>query len=248
VEATQVTNHGLRITNQRITKMSKNKIKRFADLHHFSNVYESFDPESDIVLIGPGKEQRMKGRWHEDCFKNNNPITLELACGRGEYTVGLARRYPGRNFIGVDIKGARMWKGATEALEEGLDNVAFMRTRIELLYNFFAPGEVAEIWIIFPDPFLKKENRRLTSNPFLEIYKKVLHPGGIVQLKTDDDTLYDFTLQTWTENKDYELLYHKDNIYADPLITEDLTIKTYYEGKHLLAGKKIKYLKCQWKQ
>jgi tRNA (guanine-N7-)-methyltransferase len=227
--------------------MSKNKIKRFADLHHFSNVYESFDPESDIVLIGPGKEQPMKGRWHEDCFKNNHPIILELACGRGEYTVGLARRYPERNFIGVDIKGARMWKGATEALEGGLDNVAFMRTRIELLHNFFASGEVAEIWIIFPDPFLKKENRRLTSKQFLEIYKKVLRPGGIVQLKTDDDTLYDFTLQTWTENEDYELLYHKDDIYAAPLITEDLNIKTYYEGKHLNAGKKIKYLKCQWK-
>lgn len=231
----------------KILMSGKNKIKRFSDLLEFKNVYENFDPASDIATLSADKEQPMKGRWQEDCFKNNNPITLELACGKGEYTVGLAERYPDRNFIGVDIKGARIWKGASEALEKGLDNVAFMRTRIELIHNFFALGEVDEIWIVFPDPFLKKENRRLTSNPFLEIYKKILRPGGIVQLKTDDPTLYEFTLETWAENKDYELLYNKDNIYADPLFTEDLTIQTYYEGKHLEAGRTIKYVRCQWK-
>ena len=226
----------------------KNKIKRFSDLLKYPNVYESFDPGSETVVVGLGVEHPMKGRWHKECFKNNNPITLELACGRGEYTVGLARRYPDRNFIGVDIKGARMWKGASEALETGLSNVAFMRTRIEMIANFFEEGEVDEIWIIFPDPFLKKENRRLTSNPFLNCYKKILRPGGIVQLKTDDPTLYEFTVETWENNEDFELLYHKDDIYSDELFTEDLTIKTYYEGKHLEAGRTIKYVRCQWKK
>jgi len=226
----------------------KNKIKRFSDLLQFTNVYESFDIDSDKVVLGPGKEMPMKGCWHKGCFKNNNPITLELACGKGEYTVGLAKRYPDRNFIGVDIKGARIWKGASEALEEKMDNVAFLRTRIELIHKFFEPGEIDEIWIIFPDPFLKKENRRLTSNPFLEIYKKILRPEGIIQLKTDDPTLYEFTVETWTDNKDYELLYHKDDIYSEKLFTEDLTIQTYYEGKHLAAGRTIKYVRCQWKK
>ena len=224
----------------------KNKIKRFSDILQYPNVYESFDMNSEVVVLGPGKEQTIKGRWHKDCFKNNNPITLELACGKGEYTLGLSKRYPDRNFIGVDIKGARIWKGASTALEEELDNVAFLRTRIELIYKFFEPGEIDEIWIVFPDPFLKKENRRLTSNPFLEIYKKILRPGGIVQLKTDDPTLYEFTVDTWTEHKDYELLYHKDGIYSEPLFTEDLTIQTYYEGKHLAAGRTIKYVRSQW--
>lgn len=226
----------------------KNKIKRFADLLQFPNVYESFDVDSKNLVLSPGDEKPMKGLWLKEHFKNDNPITLELACGKGEYTVGLAKRYPNRNFIGVDIKGARIWKGATEALEENLTNVAFLRTRIELIHKFFELGEIDEIWIIFPDPFLKKENRRLTSNPFLELYKKILRPKGIIQLKTDDPTLYEFTVETWTENKDYELLYHKDDIYADKLFTEDLTIQTYYEGKHLAAGKTIKYVRCQWKQ
>ncbi|MFK7808718.1 MAG: tRNA (guanosine(46)-N7)-methyltransferase TrmB [Saprospiraceae bacterium] len=226
----------------------KNKLKRFSDLLQMENVYENFDTKTDKLVLEPGKELSMKGRWNKDHFKNNNPITLELACGKGEYTVGLAKRYPNRNFIGVDIKGARIWKGAQEAREGNLDNVAFLRTRIELIYNFFEAGEIDEIWIIFPDPFLKKENRRLTSNPFLETYKKILRPEGIVQLKTDDPTLYDFTVETWKDNKDYELLYHKDDIYASELFTEDLTIQTYYEGKHLKAGRTIKYVRCLWKE
>ncbi|HHS95317.1 MAG TPA: tRNA (guanosine(46)-N7)-methyltransferase TrmB [Phaeodactylibacter sp.] len=224
----------------------KNKIKRFADLLSYPNVYENFDPGTDKLVLGLGKEQAMKGRWHQDCFHNEHPITLELACGKGEYTVGLGRRYPERNFIGVDIKGARIWKGATQALEEDLSNVAFLRTRIELLHHYFEAGEVAEIWIVFPDPFLKKENRRLTAPSFLELYKKILRPEAIIQLKTDDPTLYEFTLETWSAHEDYELLYHCEDIYADKLIAEDLEIKTFYEEKHLRNGKRIKYLRCRW--
>lgn len=225
----------------------RNKLKKFADILDFPNVYENFD-FTQPALTGVGNIGfDAKGNWQTQHFKNEQPITLELACGRGEYSLGLARMYPNRNFIGVDIKGARIWQGATKAMEEGLENVAFVRTQIEQIAEFFAPGEVSEIWITFPDPFLKesKANRRLTSPTLLPIYQKILQSNGLVHLKTDSTELYDFTLATLAEQSAYELLYHDDDIYAKPLPMQELELKTYYEGLHLKKGKTIKYIRMQ---
>ena len=180
---------------------TRNKLQKFAELLRMPNVYESFDP-TNPQLTGPeGAPVERRGSWARDHFGNDNPVVLELACGRGEYTLDLARQYPDRNFIGVDIKGARIWRGAKTALAEGLDNAAFLRTRIEVIDAFFAAGEVAEIWITFPDPFLKKgkENRRLTAPRFLRLYQKMLAPRGLAHLKTDSRELYEFTFPkgTW---------------------------------------------------
>jgi tRNA (guanine-N7-)-methyltransferase len=225
----------------------RNKLKKFADILDFPNVYENFDFHNP-ALTGVGNiDFDSKGNWNKEYFKNDNPITLELACGRGEYTLGLAQQYPDRNFIGVDIKGARIWQGATKALEDNLANVAFVRTQIEQIAEFFAKGEVAEIWITFPDPFLKdsKSNRRLTSPQLLPEYQKILPAGGIVQLKTDSTELYDFTLETLAEQDTYTLIYNSNDIYADDLIMPELELKTYYEGLHLKKGKKIKFIRMQ---
>ncbi|MEM1220299.1 MAG: tRNA (guanosine(46)-N7)-methyltransferase TrmB [Bacteroidota bacterium] len=229
--------------------MSKrNKLQKFAELLSFPNVYENFTPKQPILVGANGMEVQLKGQWKTGHFKNEQPITLELACGGGEYTVGLARRFPQRNFLGVDIKGARIWKGARVALADTLDNVAFLRTRIEQIDAFFAPGEVDEIWITFPDPFLRKSkaNRRLTSSSFLRAYRNILRPGGLIHLKTDEPNLYAFTLETLDTESDFILQYADDDIYAKPLPTEELSIKTYYEGMHLEAGKTIKYVRFQW--
>ena len=212
----------------------------------FANVFQNYDflqPE----LIGPhGVPVDLRGQWATKHFQNTHPITLELACGRGEYALGLGRRYPDRNFIGVDIKGARIWKGAGIALAERLDNVAFLRTKIELLDRFFAPGEVDEIWITFPDPFLKKgkHNRRLTSPYFLDLYPNVLRPGGLVHLKTDSPVLYDFTLEVLAKRNDYTLLHHDDDIYRrEALVTPDLEIKTRYEQLDLAGANRVHYVR-----
>jgi tRNA (guanine-N7-)-methyltransferase len=188
---------------------------------------------------------QLKGHWCERHFNNSNPLTLELACGRGEYTVGLAERFPGRNFVGVDIKGARIWKGAKAALEMGLPNAAFLRTRIEMIGQFFEAGEVDEIWITFPDPFLQnsKANRRLTSQPFLDRYRGILKKGGLVHLKTDEGALYDFSLLTLSQQEVFALEYSDSDIYAKPLPLPELELKTYYERQHLAQGKTIKYLR-----
>ena len=183
----------------------------------------------------------MAGKWHE-FFGNTNPITLELACGHGAYTVGLARLYPERNFIGIDRKGARMWKGATTAIEEDLPNAAFMRIQIDHCAEHFGTGEVDEIWITFADPQPNKDRKKLTHPMFLTRYKQFLKPGGIINLKTDDDHLYEFTLNLIKE-KNYTLLEDQKDIYNWPGITEELKIKTYYEMKWLEKGKTIKYLK-----
>ncbi len=222
----------------------RNKLQKFAEVLAFPNVYENFDAKKPVLTGTGGVEVDLKGRWAQQHFGNDNPITLELACGKGDYTLGLARQFPERNFIGVDIKGARIWRGAKTALEEGLSNAAFLRTRIELIAHFFEMGEVAEIWITFPDPFLRKSkaNRRLTSHQFLEQYKKILASGGLVHLKTDEPNLYHFTLEVLSENSDYELLYHDDDIYAKALPTPELELKTFYEKQHLAAGKTIKYI------
>lgn len=191
----------------------------------------------------------LKGNWSKTHFQNDNPITLELACGGGEYTVGLARNFPDRNFIGVDVKGNRLWKGAKTAMEEGLNNVAFLRTRIEIIEHFFALDEVSEIWITFPDPFPRasKVNRRLSSPLFLEKYRKLLKPGGLVHLKHDDSDFYQFTLDTIAEDERNTLLFNSADIYAAPLPYPELGIQTLYESFHLAAGKTIKYVRFRIK-
>ncbi len=225
----------------------KNKLKRFADLLTFPNVYENFTTKVLELHGKDGEKIEMKGKWDENHFKNGNPITLELACGGGEYTLGLARMYPNRNFIGVDIKGARIWKGARVALADELNNVGFLRTRIEVLSHFVERGEIEEIWITFPDPFLResKSNRRLTSPFFLDEYRKFMLPGSIVHLKTDSPQLYEFTLETLEAYPHATLLFHDDNIYNKPLYIPELEIKTFYEHKHLEDNRLIKYVKIR---
>ncbi|MEL7021727.1 MAG: tRNA (guanosine(46)-N7)-methyltransferase TrmB [Bacteroidota bacterium] len=227
---------------------NRNKLQKFAELLTFSNVYENVDMKQPRIEDAARNEIVLKGAWNEKHFKNNHPITLELACGGGEYTLNLARKYPERNFIGVDIKGARIWKGARVALAEGLENVAFLRTRIELIEHFFAPNEVSEIWITFPDPFLRnsKSNRRLTAPPFLDRYHRFLHADGCIHLKTDSPELYEFTVETTTQYEKIELLYKDDDIYSKPLPMEELIFKTYYENMHLSNGKTIKYVRMRY--
>lgn len=183
-----------------------------------------------------------KGRWHELFFKNDRPIVLELGCGKGEYTVGLASLFPEKNFIGVDIKGARMWSGAKEALEKGLTNVAFLRTSIELIASFFAPGEVSEIWLTFPDPQMKKTNKRLTSTRFMRLYRQILAGDGIIHLKTDSLFMYTYTCEMVKANG-YPVLYRTDDLYGSGDADEILSIRTYYEQQWLDRGLNIKYIR-----
>lgn len=226
----------------------RNKLAKFAEILEFPNVYENFDFKDKKLTISETERVAMSGQWHTH-FKNNNPITLELACGRGEYTNALAEAFPDKNFIGVDIKGARIWKGAKYALLQGLDNVAYLRTKIEFLSNFFEKGEVEEIWITFPDPFLKEGsiNRRLTAPPFLERYQKVLKPGGFINLKTDDDTLYEYSVEVGETCDLVTIDTNIADIYAEYTGIEELDYKTYYEAMHLKAGKEIKYLRYKMK-
>lgn len=182
-----------------------------------------------------------KGTWNTDVFKNNNPIVLELACGKGEYSVGLGKLYPEKNFVGFDIKGNRMWVGANKAEKDGLTNVRFFRAYIDHLDQFFADKEVDEIWIIFPDPQLKKDRKKLTSPKFLELYKPLLKSGAKINLKTDSPELYEFTKQVIQEEK---LILHRDvsDIHIECLNDPELSIKTYYEGLHLKKGRTIRFL------
>ncbi|MEM9885593.1 MAG: tRNA (guanosine(46)-N7)-methyltransferase TrmB [Bacteroidota bacterium] len=224
--------------------MSKrNKLQKFSEMYAFPHVYENFTAKNPQLSGKDGAIVKLKGQWAAKHFQNNHPITLELACGKGDYTLGLAKRYPERNFIGVDIKGARIWRGAKTALEEGLDNVAFLRTRIEQLHYFFEPEEVAEIWITFPDPFLKKENRRLTAPRFLEMYHKLITKEGILHLKTDSPDFYKFTLEVLEQVDTFKLSYAESDIYSKALLIRELEIKTFYEHKHLADHRKIKYVK-----
>ena len=235
--------------------MGRRKLQKFAEIVSFPNVYEIPNASEPRMVGLNGAEVDMKNHWHEAHFKNNNPITLELACGRGEYAVALGRMFPERNFIGIDIKGARIYQGAKLALAEGLTYVAFLRMRIEQVDLFFGENEIDEIWITFPDPFLResKSNRRLTSEPFLNRYRRFLKKDGIVHLKTDSPDLYDFTLET-LENMAHSdipnpfgtegvtLLLKNDNIYANPLESVELKIHTYYERANI-AKSTIKYVK-----
>ncbi|MDX2134899.1 MAG: tRNA (guanosine(46)-N7)-methyltransferase TrmB [Saprospiraceae bacterium] len=223
----------------------KNKLQKFDDIRQFPNVFECYNVQ-EPTLTGAGMEVvDYKGRWARDFFQNNHPITLELACGAGEYAVGLAAGNPNRNYIGVDLKGNRLWKGAKMALEQQQHNVAFLRTRIEVIHHFFAPGEVDELWITFPDPFPRpsKSNRRLTSPWFLQLYRRILRPGTVIHVKHDDPDFYRFTLDTITAEPDCALLYHNPDIYAAPLADENLALKTKYEIMHLAEGRKITYIR-----
>ncbi|MEX0646754.1 MAG: tRNA (guanosine(46)-N7)-methyltransferase TrmB [Balneolaceae bacterium] len=217
--------------------MGKDKLKRFEDVAWFPNVYEYTD-FADYP--------KPKGKWHETVFKNRNPLVLELACGKGEYTVNLARKFPGKNYIGIDKKGSRLWRGAKTALEESLRNVHFIRMFIDHLEEYFATGEVDEIWITFPDPYLRGYNmrKRLTSPKFLNIYRKILKPGAVIHLKTDSDELYDFTLNV-TDSENCRIVENVENVYRERPDDPVLSIKTFYENKHLESDKTIHYLAFQ---
>lgn len=216
--------------------MGKNKLKKFGEMATFENVFQY--PYS--VLQEKGFP--LKGRWKQDFFKNDNPIVLELGCGKGEYTVGLAKKFTDRNFIGVDIKGARMWTGAKQSVADGMKNVAFLRTNIEMIASFFAQGEVAEIWITFPDPQMKKVNKRLTSVRFLNLYNEILEDGGIVNLKTDSPFLYAYTDALLKCNGLKEEV-NTDDLYHSGLANDILEIRTFYEQQWLARGLTIKYLR-----
>ncbi len=208
--------------------MGQKKLIRFEAIKHFSNVLEY--------------PQDMKGQW-QSFFKNNHPLTLELACGKGEYAVGLGRMYADRNFIGIDLKGNRIWRGAKTALDEGLGNVAFVRSHIDKVTDYFAPSEVSEIWITFPDPQLRgsRSKKRLTHPRFLRLYQQILQPGGLVHLKTDSPDLYQFTLAVINLYQ-LQLLEQTDHVYAQPLVKPELMIKTHYEGLDIAQSNRIHYL------
>ena len=233
--------------------MGKGKLAKFADMASYENVfqypYSAFPPP--ISPLGGEQEGgfEMQGHWREQYFHNDHPIVLELGCGKGEYTVELAKLYPEMNFIGVDIKGARMWTGATQALQEGLKNVAFLRTNIEIIERFFAEDEVQEIWLTFSDPQMKNPRKRLTSTYFMERYRKFLVDGGIIHLKTDSNFLFTYT--TYMVEKNHlpiifrtEDLYHLEDLgnLGDPKV---LSIQTYYESMWIARGLNIKYMKWQ---
>lgn len=216
--------------------MGKNKLKKWADTFTFTNVIQ---PSPEKVF---NKDHHLKEKWGESFFKNSNPIILELGCGKGEYTVHLARRYPNKNFIGIDIKGARLWKGAHDAELENLRNVAFLRTRIEFIKSFFGRDEVEEIWIPFPDPQLSRQRvkKRLTGSLFLNNYKTFLKKDGVVHLKTDSQELYRYTGEIINLNS-LELIQSIPDIHALKEKDEILSIITYYERIFLKEGKKITY-------
>ena len=216
--------------------MGKNKLKKFSEMEQMDIVFQY--PWAALQNEG----FPMRGRWHEDFFKNDNPIVLELGCGKGEYAVGLAKAFPNCNYIGIDIKGARMWTGARQATEAGMTNVAFLRTDIELLPYFFAPGEVSEIWITFPDPQMKKVRKRLTSTRFLELYRQVMCDGGKINLKTDSPFLYTYTHILCQENG-LTTEVDTDNLYNSGLANDILKIRTYYEQQWLDRGLTIKYIR-----
>lgn len=218
--------------------MSKNKLAKFADMETYQHVFQY--PYGKLKEEG---EFPQKGQWHR-FFNNNNPIVLELGCGKGEYTVELARLFPDKNFIGVDIKGARMWTGAKMSLEEGLTNVAFIRTNIELINYFFAPNEVGEIWITFPDPQMKKATKRLTSTWFMRRYQEIMAPNGLIHLKTDSPFLFTYTSYMVRDNQ-YPVVFQTDDLYHSNWINDILSIKTYYEKQWLERGLTIKYIQFQ---
>ena len=208
---------------------------KFSEMRQFDHVIQA--PYHIIEQT----DYHLKGEWAKRFFQNENPVILELGCGKGEYTVQLAGKYPEANFIGADIKGARLYNGAKQALEKGLKNVAFLRTNIEIINRFFGEDEIAEIWLTFPDPQMKKKRKRLTSTFFLENYRRFLKPNGIVHLKTDSNFQYTYTKELLHLNR-FEVLAETDNLYESELVNETLQIKTFYEKQWLARGITIKYI------
>lgn len=222
---------------------SKNKLKRFKENETFKNV---FQPSRDDLV---NQKFPLKGHWNLEYFKNTNPLILELGCGKGEYSVALAQKYPNKNFIGIDIKGARFWRGAKTAVEEGLDNVAFLRTQIELIDYAFAGNEVDEIWITFPDPQIKykRTKHRMTNSTFLKRYKAILKPDGVVNLKTDSEFMHGYTLGL-LHGEGHEVLYANHNVYKQEGSPEEVTgIQTFYESQYLEQNKAITYIRFKIK-
>ena len=215
--------------------MGKNKLKKFADMAEFKCALQY--PREELLRMG----FPFAGKWHEELFANDNPITLELGCGKGEYTVGLAKSKEARNFVGIDIKGARMWSGAKQVEEEGIANAKFLRCEIENINHFFIAGEVDELWITFPDPQMKKNRKRLTSTRFLNLYRQILKPGGIINLKTDSPFLYEYTRRL-VELNGFEVLQNTDDLYGTGQADPVSSIKTFYEQQWLSRGKKIKLI------
>lgn len=213
--------------------MGKNKLKKFAEIESFSCVYQY--PREKLLSVG----FPYSGKWKGEIFKNENPIVLELGCGKGEYTVGLAVSDPQTNFIGIDIKGARIWSGAKEVETKEIKNAAFLRTEIENIDKFFAPDEVSEIWITFPDPQMQKARKRLVSSRFLKLYSSLLKDGGIINLKTDSPFLFEYTRRL-VELNGLEVLRMTDDLYGSGEADEESSIKTYYEQQWLSRGKRIK--------
>lgn len=226
--------------------MGKDKLRKWKENATFSHVFE---PDLKSIVDGATLN---RGRWAQDVFGNDHPITLELGCGKGEYTVGLARRHPERNFIGVDIKGHRFWRGAKTSSEEGLSNVAFLRTKIEFVQNFFAAGEVSEIWLTFSDPQPKDEKgtKRITSELFLERYRGFMVPGGIIHVKSDSPLLYTLSKEGWMQSG-WPILEDSSDVYGDLVHRVDadfadvLNIRTFYERRWLEEGKNIHYLRTR---
>ena len=224
--------------------MGRNKLFKFEALRQLEFVYENKDHENPQLTDSKNNVVDLKGKWCTEHFRNENPLVLELACGRGEYSLGLAQLHPNKNFIGLDIKGARLFQGSEKAIALNLKNVAFLRTRIEQIGLFFELNEIDEIWITFPDPFLResKSNRRLTSLPFLERFYPLLKSGGSINLKTDSEELFNFTLETLQQQNLFKLNSANENIYAAKSTDELLLIQTYYERMHLAADKTIKFV------
>lgn len=224
--------------------MAKHKLKQFAELETFENVFHHVQTEKHVEAFS------MRGLWLKNYFKNDNPLVLELGCGKGEYTTAMAAAFKNKNFIGVDLKGNRLWTGAKIALANNLQNAAFLRTRIENIVTAFAPNEVDEIWITFPDPQPqeKRIKKRLTALPFLNRYIQILKPGGILHLKTDSSLLYEFTMELLKENN-FEILLHTNNLYHEPQgflgVHHDLLFntRTHYEKKFSAMGFNINYIK-----
>jgi tRNA (guanine-N7-)-methyltransferase len=222
---------------------SKNKLRRFNENETFSNVVQ---PTRDELVSSNFK---LKGNWREEVFKNNNPLVLELGCGKGEYSVALAQKYPDKNFIGIDIKGARFWRGAKTAIEENIPNVAFLRTQIELIDHAFAENEVDEIWITFPDPQIKykRTKHRMTNATLLERYKQILKPEGVVNLKTDSEFMHGYTLGL-LHGAGHDVLYANHNVYKQEGSPEEVTsIQTFYESQYLEQDKPITYIRFKIK-
>jgi len=222
---------------------SKNKLKRFRENDTFGNV---FQPSRDDLV---NAQYELKGNWNTTFFKNSNPLVLELGCGKGEYSVELAKKYPNKNFIGIDIKGARFWRGAKTAIEKNITNVAFIRAQIELIDHLFAENEVDEIWITFPDPQIKykRTKHRMTNSEFLKRYKSILKPDGVMNLKTDSEFMHGYTLGL-LHGAGHEVLYANHDVYKQEGSPEEVTsIQTYYESQYLEYDKAITYIRFKIK-